>query len=55
MFDESPMELDKMRRRREIRERLRFEYNRFSMNPLAAAYCMTLVSLALPCIQGFVY
>jgi len=45
MYDESPLELDKMRRRREIRFRLKSEFNRFVHNPLVVAYNMNLVSV----------
>ena len=38
MFDESPEELDKMRRRYELRQKLKTEFNRFYYNPYNSAY-----------------
>ncbi|RWS04515.1 hypothetical protein B4U79_04276 [Dinothrombium tinctorium] len=37
-YDLSPYELDKIRRRREIRERLRHEFNKKYFNPYNSAY-----------------
>ncbi|XP_053202746.1 uncharacterized protein LOC128387565 [Panonychus citri] len=38
MFDEAPEELEKMKRRNEIRQKLKLDFNRFQYNPYSSAY-----------------
>jgi len=49
-FHESPQEMDKIRRRKEIRQRLKAEYNRLNYNPYKLAAHVEILD---PSIQRF--
>ena len=44
MFDETPEELDRIRRRADLRQKLKIDFNRFKYNPYSSAYGVAYVS-----------